>query len=210
MHLHQAPHQRQPDAQTALRSLHALVDLREQLEDRAAASSAGMPMPVSRTRISTSSAARARLQTRCCRPPRCTWRRCSSRLPTTCVETHRVAVHARSARSGSSTVEHRARASDRAARTVSTARATTRAPRAVAASQLDLAARDARHVEQVVHQPDQVRELPLDHIRAPARSAGRWRRSRMSVQRHCGSAPADCAARAPASPGTRPCDGPLP
>src|SRR5207249_414053 len=36
------------------------------------------------------------------------------------------------------------------------------------ARQVDLAARDARHIEQVVDQARQVRELPLDHVARPA------------------------------------------
>ena len=75
-------------------------------------------------------------------------------------------------------------------------------------AQLDLAARDARDVEQVVHQADHVVDLPLHHRRRRRRRVGLVAGSRAAgCAASCGSAPADCAARAPAWPGTRPCAG---
>ena len=73
-------------------------------------------------------------------------------------------------------------------------------------AQLDLAAGDARDVQQVVDQPDQVR--------APGARSRRGRASRPSPGRaaasaaaRSGSATAGCAARGPAWPGTRPWPG---
>ena len=80
-------------------------------------------------------------------------------------------------------------------------RATRRRCRAL---QLDLAARDARHVEQVVDQPRQVPHLALDDRRASAHASSSPGGSSQQLRRRWRSAPADCAARGRAWPGTRP------
>ena len=71
------------------------------------------------------------------------------------------------------------------------------------------AARDARDVEQVVDEVREMAGLPLDHL---ARAANR-RRVGAALGEHVGDvanrAPADCAIRAPAWRGTRPCGGRL-
>ena len=54
VHLDQPAHQRQADAQPALRAVERAVDLGEQVED-ARQHLGGMPMPVSRTRMTASS-----------------------------------------------------------------------------------------------------------------------------------------------------------
>ena len=82
-------------------------------------------------------------------------------------------------------------------------------PRAAATGSLrssSLPAADAADVQQVVDQPHQLPQLPLHH---GAGLLDRRRRSADSrrTRGRCGSGPADCAARGPASPGTRPCAG---
>ena len=96
-------------------------------------------------------------------------------------------------------------------RTVSTARATTVASSTCSLRRSsDLAPHDAGHVEQVVDQPDEVADLPLDHRpRDPSTVAGSTPAASAFAAR-CGSGRAGCAARGPASPGTRPCGGRLP
>ena len=78
------------------------------------------------------------------------------------------------------------------------------------ALQRDHAAGDARHVQQVVDQVDQVLDLALDDVAGARRAATRPAPSAAAAAPRCGSAPAGCAARAPASRGTRPCAGPPP
>ena len=78
------------------------------------------------------------------------------------------------------------------------------------ALQPDLARRDARHVQQVVDQPDHVADLPLHHRRAPVPPRTGCRRRAASAPVPCGPAPAGCAARARGRPGTRSCAGPPP
>ena len=76
------------------------------------------------------------------------------------------------------------------------------------AAQLDLAARDARDLEQVVDQPHHVVDLALHHRRDPCADLGSCVPvSAQELRARCGSAPAGCAARARASRGTRPCAG---
>ncbi len=76
-------------------------------------------------------------------------------------------------------------------------------------AQLQRAVRDARHVEQVVEQQRHVLHLALDDVVGPAllRFGGIGDCARSTPPG--GWAPADCAAHAPASPGTRPCAGRL-
>ena len=132
----------------------------------AAASPAAMPMPVSRTRTTTSVALRSSPSARCGRPPGCTWRRCSAGSPAPGPggsgrrqQTHRGggtrrSVRAAGPRSGGGWPRRRAR--PLAARSTRSLRS------------CDLAAGDAGHVQQVVHQPGQVLHLPLHHL--PVRS----------------------------------------
>ena len=76
VHLDQAPHQRQADAQPALRRSGDAVDLREQLEDAAAASRPGCRCRCPCTDTDDLAVLAARRSARSCRPARCTWRRC--------------------------------------------------------------------------------------------------------------------------------------
>ena len=122
-------------------------------------------------------------------------------------EPHRVAVEPQRRLGGSEHVELGAAASI-SGRLVSTARSHDRRQLDALAAQLDLAARDARHVEQVVDQPHQVVDLALDDLaRRADRRRGRSARSRS--KRVARSARAGCAARGRASRGTRPCAGRL-
>ena len=76
-------------------------------------------------------------------------------------------------------------------------------------AQLDPAARHARDLHQVVDEPHEVVDLALEHL---VHLHGRRRIAagqRAGSASRCESAPAGCAARGPASRGTRPCAGPL-
>ena len=85
------------------------------------------------------------------------------------------------------------------------ARATSRQRRRGSRRSSILPWRDARHVEQVVDQAHQLLDLALDDVaRLPTRGVAA-RRAPHDRRARCGSAPADCAARARAWRGTRPC-----
>ena len=140
-------------------------------------SSAGMPMPLSRTRISTSSPARRTVRRMC--PPRLVYLAAlPSTLPSACVRRSGSPLTL-SGSSGVSTVNWWPRASISGC-TVSTARATRVATSTGLARQSDLAARDARHIEQIVDQARQVRQLPLDHVARPDQLRVADRSMRMS------------------------------
>ena len=72
---------------------------------------------------------------------------------------------------------------------------------------LDQAPGDPRHLEQVVDQAHEVADLTLHQLAARARSRSPRRRPSSAAARRSAAAPAGCAARGPASPGTRPCGG---
>ena len=79
--LHDAAHQRQADPQPPLRAVGRSLGLREQLEPRGSTSSGDMPMPLSRTDQRDLTPPAPRPAARCCRPPACTWPRCSAGWP---------------------------------------------------------------------------------------------------------------------------------
>ena len=71
-------------------------------------------------------------------------------------------------------------------------------PRSIALlPQVDLAARDAADVEQVVHQPGQVADLALDDAGRALLGGARRSARRAGSRPRCGSGPAGCAARGP-------------
>ena len=72
-------------------------------------------------------------------------------------------------------------------------------------AQLHLPARDLRDVEEIVDQPGEVVDLPLDHLLLPGGS--RVRPAASSAEARWRSATAGCAARGPAWRGTRPWPG---
>ena len=74
--------------------------------------------------------------------------------------------------------------------------------------QLDLAAADAAHVEQVVDEPHHLPELAVHHVPRALEQPASSLRELAGAAGRCAAAPADCAARGPASPGTRPCADP--
>ena len=71
----------------------------------------------------------------------------------------------------------------------------------------DLALADARHVEQLVDQPRQLPHLAIGDVGGPHQLAVVAAEAADDLDARCRSAPADCATRATASPGTRPCAG---
>ncbi len=92
---------------------------------------------------------------------------------------------------------------------VSTARPTTAARSTGSLPEFDLAPHDPGHVHQVVHQPDEVRHLPVHHRPGPPDGCPGRPASSGSAGR-CGPGPAGCGARGRAWPGTRPSAGPPP
>ena len=75
------------------------------------------------------------------------------------------------------------------------------------AAQLQPIVGDAADVEQVVHEPGHQPDLPLDHLRDTIDERIRAACGFSAAPPRCGPAPADCAVRARASPGTCSCAG---
>ena len=75
------------------------------------------------------------------------------------------------------------------------------------ADQVDLAGADAAHVEQIVHQPAELADLPGDDLLRLQPRAGPGSPARRARAPRCRSRRADCAARGRASRGTRPWPG---
>ena len=142
VHLDQPLDQRQADAQAALRALERAVHLGEHLEDRAAASRAGMPMPVSRTVIAASPALPLGGATAMC-PPRSVYLAALlSRFENTCASR----VGSASTKTGSRRQRHRqlvAAGARCSGRLVSTAASHHRRQLDPLLAQLELAAGDA-------------------------------------------------------------------
>ena len=182
------------------------VDLGEELEDGRERTRRDARCPSSRTRNTTIVAVALGATAGCGRPRRCTSPRCSGgwRAP---AETRAVAAQRRRASAAASpSARGRCCVDERPARL------DRRVGRSAAAStvsslQLDLAARDARDVEQVVDEADQLLHLPVDHVARPARARSACSRTLQQVHARCGSARAGCGARARASRGTRSCAG---
>ena len=161
VHLHQPPHQRQADAQAALRRGPASGPPGRTGRRRAAACPARCrcrcPARAARPRRPPAPAVRQM------RPPGSVYLAALfSRLASTWASrTGSASTHSGSGGSATSSSCWRASMSGRL---VSTARATTAATSTGSLRKLDLAAGDARHVQQVVHQAGQVLHLPLHHV----------------------------------------------
>ena len=157
-----------------LRALERCVDLHEHVEDARSAASAAMPMPVSRTRDQRVCAVAPRdASMRDAAAAVVNLQALLSRLPTHLGEPGRRRRRATAARRATATVRRCGRASH------SGGRLRPRWPRHRAqidplALQLELAAADAAHVEQVVHQAHHVADLALHHLaHAAPRPRGR-------------------------------------
>ena len=168
MELHQAAHQRQADAR-APRTAARTTGVRPARTARRSgrSSPARSPMPVSSTTSRASSCPRPRAHRDAARRARCSGPRCAGgwRRPARAAwdRRARAAAPRRGPRTG------RGRAPRAAGRAASTARARDLGEVHALLAQLDAPARDARDVEQVVHQPHHVPELAVHHLAHPLR-----------------------------------------
>ena len=169
MHRDQAPHQRQPDAEAALGAPVRAIDLREHVEHRARAAPAECRCRCRERRRSRARPPAGRSSQMW--PPALVYLAALvSRLANTCVS--RTASPATVIGSvGMSTVSScPAASSDRAAGVDGRAHDGREIERF--ALDVDQAARDARHFEQIVHQPHEVADLALHDRASPARRRG--------------------------------------
>ena len=170
-------------------------------------SSGSMPMPLSRTRDRRRPSLDAQREVDAARRRRCTSPRCVSRLATTCVS------RAESPCSQTGSLGQRSRCS--VCRRASSSGCAVSTPCAITALRstgsrcstilpwLMRATSSSSSISRVI-----CSHLALHHVAGPARASARARRDAAHhLERRCGSAPAGCAARATASPGTRPCAG---
>ena len=143
------------------------VHLGEHVEDASAATSAGMPIPVSRTDTTTSPPAPLGGQPDAAAPARCTWRCWSAgcRTPAPAGSGRRRGTPARP---GATTVSSCPAASI-SGRAVSTALPTTSASEHARPPQLHLVPADPGDVEQVVDQPHHVRRAAAPSSPGPGR-----------------------------------------
>ena len=164
MHLHELAHQREADAQAALRAMRGAIHLREQLEQarQQLRRNADAVVPHADLDIACSRAARSATM----RPPGSVYfAALLSRLPSTCVRR----VRSPSTSSASSRHLHHELVpllGDERLNGLDRAR-DDRADRQPLAAEIDVAARDARDIQQIVHEPRQVLHLPLDHVARP-------------------------------------------
>ena len=203
VHLDQPPHERQADAQPALRPVERAVRLREQVEharqhvrrdaDAGVADADDAPAPsVSRSALSQM------------RPPGVgVLGRVVEQVGEHLGQPGRVAVHPD--RLGGKLDRQAGGRGRRSAAGWPRRPAATTAARSTGSIRRRILPRVMRrHVEQVVHQADQVRHLAVDHVAGPSRSRPACvGPSAGAPRRRCGSGRAGCAARGRASTGTR-------
>ena len=166
---------------------------------------AGMPRPVSVTRNTTWPSSPRSRRSRCVPPGGVYLAALLSRLAITCAMRAEVAAHVQGSR-GRRHRELVAALLDQRPAGLHGGREDG-ADVDVLGAQLDLAAGDARDVEQVVDDAHQLRDWRSMTSRAHGQRVLVGARSRAAPRSRCGWAPAGCAARARASPGTRPCGG---
>ena len=206
VHRHQAAHQRQPDAEAALRAAARAIDLREHVEHRRQAARRAMPMPLSRTVTTARSPCRVTRDARSARRAFGVLRRVVQQVREHLRQPHRVAVDATAARRAARRVA-RGRRRRAAGRLVSIAACTTAARSSGSRRTSIEPARDARHLEQ--SSTSRTRWLTCRSITAvhPRDAAAVGAARLQQLHAPSAAAPADCAARARASRGTRPCAG---
>ena len=184
VHLDELLDERQADPQAALGAGERAVALGEELEDLRAASRAGCPMPLSRDADDDRRRPLAPAVER--DPPagaRCTSRRWSAGSRATC--------SSRVGSASSQTAPRRCETSARASAPRRAAGPPRRRWRRPAASvepllpELDLAAGDPGDVQQVVDQPGEVLDLPLDDVLGPVDGAPAVARPRRAGRRRC-------------------------
>ena len=161
---HQATHQGQADAQSALGSVERAVDLREQVE-HLREHLGGMPMPVSRTRNTASPAVASDGELD--PPPSPVYFAALFRTFERTWESRTWSASIHTGSAGSSTAKLGSSASING-RLVSTAWDNDLSDVDRLFAELDLAAGDPRDVEQVVDQADHLLHLAGDHVARPA------------------------------------------